>query len=164
MDLLIQGVYARMMVARPETGADLVTAVWVFIMFGTLGASGLVAIFAELDPSLFFWVGLPFAAQIIVPIALGWLPEDAAVPGAEAAKWAANRKYFGLALLMSAGALGLGAASLWGSPVLQAVYSITVSVVLCGASLWLLPAQIGTFQEGRGRGLRGGAVAVEDGW
>eukprot|EP00170_Pyropia_yezoensis_P001022 contig_4751_g1026 len=146
VDLLIQGVYARMMVAQPETGADLVTAVWVFIMFGTIGGAGLVAIFADKDPSLFFWVSLPFAAQILVPIAVGWLPEDPAVAGVRAAKWQANKKYFGLAVLMSAGALGLGAASLWGSAVVQAAYSITVSVVLCAASLWLLPPLIGKAQ------------------
>lgn len=153
VDLLIQGVYARMMVAQPETGADLVTAVWVFIMFGTIGGAGLVAIFADKDPSLFFWVSLPFAAQILVPIAVGWLPEDPAVAGVRAAKWQANKKYFGLAVLMSAGALGLGAASLWGSAVVQAAYSITVSVVLCAASLWLLPPLIGTYRGSGGGGL-----------
>lgn len=143
VDLLIQGVYARMMVARPETGADLVSAVWIFIQFGTLAASGLVGIFADKDPSLFFWVSIPFAAQILLPIFLGWLPEDRAVPGAQRPKWEANKKYFGLAILMSAGALGLGVASLWGSSVVQAAYSITISTVLCAASLWLLPAQVG---------------------
>lgn len=133
-----------MMVAQPETGADLVSAVWIFIMFGTMAGSGLVAIFAEKDPSLFFWVSLPFAAQIIVPIAAGWLPEEPAVAGVRTAKWQANKKYFGLAVLMSVGALCLGVASLWGSAVVQAAYSITVSVVLCAASLWLLPPLIGT--------------------
>lgn len=134
-----------MMVARPETGADLVTAVWVFAMLGQLAASAFVGLFVDSGyPPIFFWVALPFAAQVLVPMAVGWLPDEPTPGGFRKDKVRENRAYFGLALLMTVGALGLGPASLWGSPVLQAAYAISVSVTLCAASLWMLPPQIGT--------------------
>lgn len=145
VDLLVQGVYAKMMVALPETGADLVTAVWVFSMVGQLAASAFVGLFVDSGyPPIFFWVALPFAAQVLVPMAVGWLPEEPSAEGFRKDNVRENRAYFGLALLMTVSALGLGPASLWGSPVLQAVYAVSVSVMLCAASLWLLPPQIGT--------------------
>ncbi|GAB0497914.1 hypothetical protein MMPV_009251 [Pyropia vietnamensis] len=147
VDLLVQGVYAKMMVAQPETGSDLVTAVWMFAMLGQLAASAFVGLFVDSGyPPIFFWVALPFVAQILVPVAVGWLPEERAPRGFRKEKVRENRAYFGLAILMTAGALGLGLASLWGSPVVQAVYAVSVSVTLCAATLWLLPRQIGKAQ------------------
>lgn len=145
VDLLVQGVYAKMMVDRPETGSDLVSAVWLFAMLGQLAASAFVGVFVDSGyPPIFFWVALPFAAQVLVPLAVGWLPEAPASGGFRADRVRENRAYFGLAFLMTVGALGLAPASLWGSPVVQAVYAISLSVTLCAASLWLLPPQIGT--------------------
>lgn len=142
-----------MMVAQPETGSDLVTAVWIFAMLGQLAASAFVGIFVDSGyPPIFFWVALPFAAQVLVPVAVGWLPEERAHRGFRKEKVRENRAYFGLAILMTAGALGLGPASLWGSPVVQAVYAVSVSVTLCAATLWLLPPQIGTMAGGAGEG------------
>lgn len=139
------------MVALPETGADLVTAVRAFSIMGHLAASAFVGLFVESGyPPIFFWVALPFAGQVIVPLAAGWLPEEPAPRGPRKDKVREKRAYFGLALLMTVGALGLGPASLLGSPVLQAVYAISVSVTLCAASLYLLPPQIGTDRR-RGR-------------
>lgn len=151
VDLLVQGVYARKMVARPETGADLVTAVWVFIMFGNLAASAFVGIFANSHATVFFWATLPFAVQVLVPVAIGWLSEDPAPRGFQRAKVHANHRFFVLGGLMTVGALGMVPASLFGSPVVQASYSIAVSAVLCGSCLTLLPKQIGTYERGRWR-------------
>ncbi|GAB0490005.1 hypothetical protein MMPV_001234 [Pyropia vietnamensis] len=146
VDLLVQGVYARKMVAQPETGADLVTAVWVFIMFGNLAASSFVGLFANRHPTIFFWATLPFAAQVLFPVAAGWLSEDPAPRGFQRAKVSANRRFFMLGGLMTVGALGMVPASLFGSPAVQAAYSITISAILCGSCLTLLPKQIGRAQ------------------
>lgn len=146
VDLLVQGVYARKMVAQPETGADLVSAVWGFIMLGNLAASAFVGFFANSHPPIFFWATLPFAVQVLVPVAIGWLSEDPAPRGFQRAKVHANRRFFMLGGLMTAGALGMVPASLYGSPIVQAAYSIAVSAVLCGSCLALLPKQIGRAQ------------------
>lgn len=153
VDLLVQGVYARKMVVRPETGADLVTAVWVFIMFGNLAASAFVGFFANSHATVFFWATLPFAVQVLVPVAIGWLSEDPAPRGFQRAKVHTNRRYFLLGCFMTVGALGMVPASLFGSPVVQAAYSIAVSAVLCGSCLLLLPKQIGTTEGGGDGGL-----------
>lgn len=166
VDLLVQGVYARKMVAQPETGADLVSAVWGFIMLGNLAASAFVGFFANSHPPIFFWATLPFAVQVLVPVAIGWLSEDPAPRGFQRAKVHANRRFFMLGGLMTAGALGMVPASLYGSPIVQAAYSIAVSAVLCGSCLALLPKQIGTTggRGGRWSGLckRGQAAVRAD--
>lgn len=153
VDLLVQGVYARKMVAQPETGADLVTAVWVFIMFGNLAASAFVGFFANKHPTIFYWATLPFAVQVLLPVAVGWLSEDPAPRGFQRAKVSANRRFFMLGGLMTVGALGMVPASLFGSPAVQAAYSISISAILCGSCLTLLPKQIGTAEGSAGGGL-----------
>lgn len=161
VDLLVEGAYTRRMVAAPDTGGDIVSAVWAFVMVGALVASGLVGIVAHRDAALFWWVATPFAAQVVVPIAAGWVGEERAVRGARGgAVVAAHREVFGVGGLVAAGAVGLAAASLWGSPVVQAAVSVSTSAVLCGVSLWLLPPLMGTYpgslSSGGAEGERGG--------
>lgn len=78
------------------------------------------------------------------------MSDEPAPRGLRKDKVSENRAYFGPAFLTTVGAPGLGPASLWGSPVLKAVSTISVSVTLCAASLYLLPPQSGTDRR-RGR-------------
>ncbi|GAB0489063.1 hypothetical protein MMPV_000279 [Pyropia vietnamensis] len=145
VDLLVEGAYTRLMVSLPETGGDIVSAVWAFVMIGALGASGLVAVVASGDASLFWWVATPFAAQVVFPVAAGWLGEVRSTEGFRGRDLIdAHREVFGVSALIAGGALGLAAASLWGSTIVQAAVSISSSIAVCAVSLWLLPPVIGT--------------------
>ena len=74
VDLLCEGKYAEMMVKRPETGADLVTWVWLSYHVGTLIGSALTGPMADyVSPRAIFWVALPLAAQILLPTLSGAL-------------------------------------------------------------------------------------------
>lgn len=74
VDLLCEGKYAEMMVKHPETGADLVTWVWLSYHVGTLIGSALTGPMADyVSPRAIFWVALPLAAQILVPTLSGAL-------------------------------------------------------------------------------------------
>lgn len=140
VDLLVEGTYARMMVLHPETGADLVSAVWGLNMGGSFMASAVVGVIADhFNARVIFWVCLPLAAQIIIPIAAGWLPEPSVSPGVRMDKLAAHPALFRLCLAMAFGALGLAFVSLLATPTTQAVYSITASTVLCVAAHVALP-------------------------
>eukprot|EP01043_Picozoa_sp_COSAG02_P022719 COSAG02_NODE_1189_length_13995_cov_7.850101_5_plen_188_part_00 len=74
VDLLCEGKYAEMMVKHPETGADLVTWVWLSYHIGTLIGSALTGPMADyVSPRAIFWVALPLAAQILIPTLSGAL-------------------------------------------------------------------------------------------
>ena len=74
VDLLCEGKYAEMMVKHPETGADLVTWVWLSYHIGTLIGSALTGPMADyVSPRAVFWVALPLAAQILIPTLSGAL-------------------------------------------------------------------------------------------
>lgn len=144
VDLLVEGAYTRLMVSLPETGGDIVSAVWGFVMVGALGASGLVAVVASGDAALFWWVATPFAAQVVLPVAAGWLGEVRSTGDFRGRELVgAHREVFGVSALIAMGALGLAAASLWGNAIVQAAVSISSSVAVCVVSLWLLPPVIG---------------------
>lgn len=156
VDLLVEGAYTRLMMAKPATGGDLVSAVWAFIMVGALGASGLVGVVSRGDAALFWWVATPFAAQVLLPVAAGWVGEPrvgrrdqrrgrALVRG--------HREVFGVGALVAGGALGLAAASLWARPPVAAAVSISTSVAVCGVSLWALPPVMGTSRSVLGGGV-----------
>jgi len=131
------------MVAVPESGSDMVTAVWSLYQAGAFFSAIVVAGVADRDPANFFWVCLPIAAQLTLPVGAGWLGETRVVGGFRWDKVSANGRYFALGSLMGVAAIGLGAVSLWASVLTQATYSIVASVVLCGLSLWWLPPMHG---------------------
>jgi len=134
------------MVQLPDSGADMVTMVWVCQQAATFLGSLLIAFIASGDPAIFSWVCLPFAAQLALPVAAGWVSEARTEPNVRRDKVVEHARYFCLGILMAAGVLGLGAASLWASVKVQAAYSVGISIFLCGLSLWLLPPMLGTFQ------------------
>lgn len=144
VDILVQGAYSRLMVENPQTGSDIVSAVWGFIFLGALAGSGLVALIGERHPSLYYWAAIGFALQVGVPVAVGWLPEARTANGLRVDMLRTHQPFFMLAAFMTAAATGLGAVSLWATPLVQASYAVSVGVVLCVAALYLLPSMIGT--------------------
>ena len=135
--------YSEKMVAVPESGSDMVTTVWSLYQVGTFFSALVVAGVADQDPANFFWVCLPIAGQLALPVGAGWLGEKSVVGGFRREKISANGRYFALGSLMGVAAIGLGVVSLWASVLTQAVYSVVVSVILCGLSLWWLPPMHG---------------------
>eukprot|EP00170_Pyropia_yezoensis_P004301 contig_17603_g4313 len=143
IDILVQGAYSRLMVENPQTGSDVVSAVWGFIFLGALAGSGLVALIGERHPSLYYWAAIGFALQVGVPVAVGWLPEARTANGLRVDMLRTRQPFFMLAAFVTAAATGLGAVSLWATPLVQASYAVSVGVVLCVAALYLLPSMIG---------------------
>ena len=76
VDLLTEGKYAELMVRRPKTGGDITTCVWaLYFSAGLLGAAitGPMA-----DAGLIkemFWIAIPMAAQVVIPVLFKCFPE-----------------------------------------------------------------------------------------
>lgn len=142
VDLLCEGKYAEMMVQKPETGSDLVTFVWGLYNIGTFLGSAIAGPVADhFNPRVLFFISLPLAFQVIVPTLLGWLPEKQ-LPreqrGVRFDKFKAHPKLFSLVVFMAIGATGLAIVSLVASSIVQTIYSISASALLCVLGyLWL---------------------------
>eukprot|EP01063_Lacrimia_lanifica_P008469 TRINITY_DN1550_c0_g1_i1.p1 TRINITY_DN1550_c0_g1~~TRINITY_DN1550_c0_g1_i1.p1 ORF type:complete len:679 (+),score=277.85 TRINITY_DN1550_c0_g1_i1:93-2039(+) len=77
VDLLTEGRYAAMMVAKPETGSSLVTWVWACIFIGSLVASGFVGPVSDsYGVPLLFIIAIPLSLQVLVPLCKGFMKEE----------------------------------------------------------------------------------------
>ncbi|CDF36377.1 unnamed protein product [Chondrus crispus] len=144
VDLLCEGKYAEMMVSKPESGSDLVTYVWGLYMAGTFLGSLIAGPMADhVNPRYIFLVCLPLAAQVILPVAAGWLPETSLPPGQRGIrrdKINAHPDLFKLSVLMTAGALVVGGAALFGTGKSQSILSLITAFILCVYGMrWLPP-------------------------
>lgn len=142
VDLLCEGKYAEMMVSKPESGSDLVTYVWGLYIVGTFMGSAIAGPMADhTNPRYIFLVCLPFAAQVIFPVAAGWLPEEK-VPrehrGFRRDKVTAHPDLVKLSAVMTVGALIVGGTALFGSGTVQSGVSTFVALGLCVLGhIWL---------------------------
>lgn len=132
------------MVEKPQTGSDIVCSVWGFVFIGALVGSGLVALIGDRHAGAYYLAATGAALQVGVPVAAGWLPEAPTASGLRVDMLRTHRPVFELAAFVSAAATGLGAVSLWATPLVQVSYAVAVGVVLCVAGLYLLPPMIGT--------------------
>lgn len=144
VDLLCEGKYAEMMVAKPESGSDLVTYVWALYMTGTFLGSLIVGPMADrVNPRYIFLVCLPLAAQVIFPTAAGWLPDRQLPPGERGVRMDKIRTHpdlFKLSIAMTVGASAVGAVALVGSGAMQSIISTIAAILLCiMGSMWLPP-------------------------
>lgn len=135
VDLLCEGKYAEMMVARPESGSDLVSFVWGLYMVGSFLGSAVAGPIADhWKPRYIFIICLPIAAQVILPTFAGWLPEEKLPPhqrGIRKDKIRAHPKLFKLSIFMTVGASVVGLAALLGSGKIQSIFSIGTAITLC---------------------------------
>lgn len=144
VDLLCEGKYAEMMVSKPESGSDLVTYVWALYMVGTFLGSVIAGPMADhTNPRYIFLICLPLAAQVIFPVAAGWLPEERIPPeqsGFRRDKIAAHPDLFKLSTMMTISALIVGTSALFGSGSVQSSVSVATAIVLCVLGhVWLPP-------------------------
>ncbi|EKX44907.1 hypothetical protein GUITHDRAFT_109326 [Guillardia theta CCMP2712] len=137
VDLLCEGKYAELMRMRPHTGGDIVTWVWATYHVGSLCAAGITGPISDKGHiSSIFWICFPIAAQVMIPVALGWLSDPvqpASMRGFRWNKFKEHQKLFGLALCMALAALVQAIINLYFSKqiAVQLGYTITVSAVLC---------------------------------
>lgn len=147
VDLLCEGKYAEMMVAKPESGSMLVTFVWGMNMAGSFAGSIVAGPMADhLDARYIFLVCFPLAAQVIYPTLSGWMPEERLPPdqrGIRKDKITAHPNLFRLSILMTLGATAVGMSALVGSGSTQSLVSIVAALILCVLGLRWLPRMLG---------------------
>lgn len=141
VDLLCEGKYAEMMVAKPESGSDLVTFVWGLFMVGTFVGSAIAGPVADWKPRYIFLICLPLAAQIVVPATMGWLPEQKLPPEQRGLRKDKIRKHphlVKLSIVMTLGAIAVGLSALVPGGAVQSIVSAITAILLCiFGSLWL---------------------------
>ena len=162
-DLLCEGKYAEKMMEKPETSSDLVSWVWGVYQLGALTASAFIGPISDSHSPKIIWLcALPFALQFLVPLSLGYLPEEKVDPKAEesevredaenvragtTSRWVAmmpkkmqeRPRIFVMAFFTAASALMLGLVHLVGTENQQLAYSVIVSIALCVFSKYALP-------------------------
>lgn len=145
-DLLCEGQYASAMQAKPHTGSAMVSFVWGCFQLGALIAALFVGPIADsFNPQIIFWLCIPLAMSIVIPTALGYLGDEKVHPSKQGVDWAKLREHpyiIGYCLLMMTLALGNGILDVifFDNHVLQFVYAISASLILCVlAFLWLPP-------------------------
>lgn len=147
LDLLTEGKYTEKIRSKPETSSHVVTFVWVCITVGCLLASGLVGIVVDnLGPTVLFWISLPLAMHLIIPLCANFLHEEKVQVELrnrlQITKLKQEGAFFVLAVATAIGALTLAIVSLFGSPTVQAVYSIAASVAMIVLSYFTLPLML----------------------
>merc|ERR1711935_830998 len=124
------------MVRRPRTSGDITTFVWaLYFSAGLLGAAitGPMA-----DAGLIkemFWIAIPMAAQVVIPILFKCFPERRLAPserGFQRHVYEKNKQYFVAAFAMAIGSVGLMFINLFDSGwQVNLAYCLLVSVFLC---------------------------------
>lgn len=146
VDLLCEGKYAEMMVAKPESGSDLVSYVWGLYMVGKFFGSLVAGPMADhFNPRYIFIICLPLAAQVIFPAAAGWLPEERLPPDERHIrrdKISAHPNLVKLNLTMTVSAVAVGLSALVGSGDMQTVTSTITAVILCVLGFRWLPKML----------------------
>lgn len=131
VDLLIEGKYSELMRTRGEGRSDIVTFVWLMVMFGGLLASVIAGPLADqgiIQPLA--WGALVMALLPILPLLFGWLPEEKQVGCCMTGKLRQNRGIFFLALVMSLAAFSIAMATLFGSSYSKLFTSLGASLLL----------------------------------
>mmetsp|Transcript_28609 Transcript_28609/g.66872 ORF Transcript_28609/g.66872 Transcript_28609/m.66872 type:complete len:587 (-) Transcript_28609:74-1834(-) len=146
VDLLCEGKYAELMREKPETGAALVTWVWLTYHVGSFVAALLTGPIADSSYGIqtVFWICLPLAAQVSIPVALGYLKDVRRKQGDRGVRWGKLRqhpKIFMLSMGMAAGAFGQALVNLFFRPfpMVLLAYSVSASCVLIVAAFWAMP-------------------------
>lgn len=145
VDLLTEGKYAELMVARPETGSDLVSFAWGLYSVGTLVGSLISAVMLSIAPPRYsFMIIIPIAAQVIIPAVTGMFPEERLPPGRRGIRYDRIKKYpgmFNLSIFMTIGAILVGGSALFSSKT-QSNVSIFVSITIAILGFIWLPKSL----------------------
>eukprot|EP00290_Baffinella_frigidus_P011892 CAMPEP_0180150054 /NCGR_PEP_ID=MMETSP0986-20121125/21212_1 /TAXON_ID=697907 /ORGANISM="non described non described, Strain CCMP2293" /LENGTH=519 /DNA_ID=CAMNT_0022096899 /DNA_START=162 /DNA_END=1718 /DNA_ORIENTATION=- len=148
-DLLCEGRYATKMQEKPATGSMMVSYVWGLFQMGALVAALLVGPLADqTNPKYVFWICVPLAASIILPVAWGYLGDEKVAPEKRGKiDWALAREHpmiMAYCLTMAAAALGNAALDtiLFDWHKLQFVYAVGAAIALSVLAFRWLPKQI----------------------
>lgn len=142
VDLLAEAKYAELMVAKPETGSDVVSFVWAMYSLGSLFASSISGPLTDrFKPSLLYLIGVPLAAQVLIPVIAGWFPDErVTTKGIRYDKLSKYPDLVKLSVAMSIGALLVGFSAASGIPLIQSSISVSTAITLAVLGfVWLPP-------------------------
>lgn len=151
LDLLCEGKYSETMAQstlHQKTGADaVVTFVWACITLGAFIAScGVGPLADHFSPQLIFWITLPMALHLVVPLTFGFLPEEQLPKELhnrlQMDKIRTRAGVFTLALATATAAVLLAILSLLSTPEIQFAYCITATAGLIGVAYSSLPLHL----------------------
>lgn len=142
VDLLTEGKYAELMVARPETGSDIVSFAWGLKCTGAFVGCIISGIMTTLfAPRFMYIVAMPLAAQVMLPAIFGLFPERRLPPSERRIRYDKLNAYpdlFKLSIVMTTGAI-IVAMSAFGPSTLQSSVSLGVAVILATLGFIWLP-------------------------
>jgi len=148
VDLLCEGKYAELMRGKPESGSTMVTWVWVTYHVGSLFAALVTGPVADSgNIAAVFWICMPLAAQVCVPVYLGWLKDPRLPEGERGIRKEKLRKHprvFMISIAMALCAMGQALVNLnyRSRPIVLFAYSATVSCGLIVAAFWGMPPKL----------------------
>ncbi|KEP66316.1 UNVERIFIED_CONTAM: folate/biopterin transporter subfamily protein [Hammondia hammondi] len=147
VDLMCEGMYSQVMVAKPRVGANLVTFVNACTTVGAFVGRILVGPVSDrFGARPLFLVALPIALQSLLPIALNYLMEERVSPGCTllTEKLRDHKRVFLMAFAVAACASGVAALTLVGGRGTTYIlpYCGVVSVLLVVLCAVCLPPQL----------------------
>ncbi|KFH10785.1 folate/biopterin transporter subfamily protein [Toxoplasma gondii VAND] len=147
VDLMCEGMYSQVMVAKPRVGANLVTFVNACTTVGAFVGRIIVGPVSDrFGARPLFLVALPVALQSLLPIALNYLMEERVRPGCTllTEKLRDHKKVFLMAFAVAAGASGVAVLTLVGGRGTTYIlpYCGVVSVLLVVLCAVCLPPQL----------------------
>eukprot|EP01071_Lankesteria_metandrocarpae_P011149 Lankesteria_metandrocarpae@DN5416_c0_g1_i4.p1 len=135
-DLLCAGKYAELMAKNPKSKSDIVSFVWLCISLGQLLAACITGPIADnYGARTLFMICIPLSVQAIVPVALGWMPEQPVEPALrnrlDVAKIKSEYPTFTLACVMASCALIVAIGGLFLNTTVQICLTLVLSGVCC---------------------------------
>ncbi|KFH01867.1 BT1 family protein [Toxoplasma gondii VAND] len=143
--LMCSGKYSEMMEKNPEMKADIVTFVFMCWMVGNLVGTSIVGPISDaVGTQPLYYLALPIAAQSVIPIVFGFLPEEKVKFRVLTNKLLGHKRFFLMALAIGVAATGVVAITMAfpGSSVVMIPYCSLVSVVLIVLCLLCLPPKL----------------------
>ncbi|CBZ50881.1 putative BT1 transmembrane domain-containing protein [Neospora caninum Liverpool] len=143
--LMCSGKYSEMMEKNPEMKADIVTFVFMCWMVGNLIGTSIVGPISDaVGTQPLYYLALPIAAQSVVPIVLGFLPEEKVQFRILTNKLLGHKRFFLMALAIGVAATGVVVITIAfpGSSAVMIPYCSLVSVFLIALCLFCLPPKL----------------------
>ncbi|CBZ52516.1 unnamed protein product [Neospora caninum Liverpool] len=146
LDLMCEGKYSELMVELPEIGPAIVTFVNALISIGQATGKMVVGPVSDrLGTRPLFWLALPLASSVVIPICLNYLPEkkldSADLQVLRRHLWA-QKHVFVMGLALATASLGVAVISLFDSQQILIVYSLCAGVLLSLICCMALPRPI----------------------
>ncbi|KYF44057.1 BT1 family protein [Toxoplasma gondii ARI] len=146
LDLMCEGKYSELMVEVPDVGPAVVTFVNALISVGQATGKMVVGPVSDrLGARPLFWLALPLAVSVFVPICLNYLPEKkldhADLQVLRRHLWA-QKNVFVMGIALATASLGVAVVSLFEGQRILIIYSLCAGVALSLVCCLTLPKPI----------------------